>query len=99
MLSSDEMDGLFAEWERALSTFDQPTQKAAKERTEKLIESFVFPLHLKCIKKNTITSSYLIRVKSWIKKLIGAPHRRENTSNSVPSEKKWQSALEIAGFY
>ncbi len=88
ILSSDVMDELFGEWKRALSTFDQPTQKATKERVEILIESFIFPLHLKCIQKNTIKSSYLIRVKSWIKKLISAPR-----------EEKWRSVLKIAGFY
>jgi len=98
ILPSDKMDELFAEWTRALSTFDQPTQNATKEKVQKLIEAFKFPAHLKPIKVNTHANSYLIHIKLWIKKLISAFKCRESPSKIKPDKKEWQSVLKIAGF-
>jgi len=98
VLSSDKIDELFAEWGRALSTFDQQTQNVTKEKVKKLIEYFKYPEHLKPIQVNTSKSSCSIRIKAWIKKIISVLQFRIHPSKIKTGEKRWLSVLRIAGF-
>lgn len=97
VLSVDEVSKLFTEWERALSTFDQEFQTATRERVAKLTASFIFPVHLQCIKAKTITSPSPVGDRSWTQKLKSVFWGKKNISNSETGKKR-QSALEVAGF-
>jgi len=98
VLPSAKIDELFAEWERALSIFDQQTQQTTKEKVQKLIESFIFPAHLRPIQVNSVRSSFLIRIKTWLKKLMTVSRFREYPTKIKSDKKQWQSVLEVAGF-
>jgi len=98
ILSPDEIGELFDEWERALSTFDQATQNATKDRIEISNKSFSLQPAPKPNQECTFASSFLIRIKRWIKKVIRTPQYIGNSPDFMPDEKRRQSVLEVAGF-
>ena len=98
LIAKDELQSLFDEWERALSTFDEATQAATKEKIEKLSQTSPLQQKIESNQQNPLTFLNIDRLKGFISKLVN-PFRDEVKEKIVAQEKKrGLSALELAGF-
>ena len=97
-MSQDLLKNLFNEWERALSTFDEATQIATKEKVEALSQTSPSGQKIESNQKNNLTSLNIDRLKDFINRLVN-PFRNGVKEKIVSQEKKrGLSALELAGF-
>jgi hypothetical protein len=98
LMEPDELQSLFDEWERALSTFDEATQTATREKIEKLSQTTPSQKQIKSKQENHLSFLSIYRLKGFISKLVN-PFRKEVKEKIVSQEKKrGLSALELAGF-
>lgn len=97
ILDPDKLNELFAEWDRALAAFDQPTQNITKENVQNLAKSFKIPAHILPI-KTEITIPNKIDLINWIKKMFLLSPLRDCVWLANHNTEKWQSVLKAAGF-
>jgi hypothetical protein len=96
-MSPVQLQSLFEEWERALSTFDQATQTATKEKINKLPQPGPPPLQIKAAQKISLATLSVDFIKRLFVRLA-RPGYVEKGSVAPQDKNQGFSALELAGF-